>query len=487
MERDRKGNQGMNGWAGRRARRPESAGGAHGVRSRVRLNRILALAILAILALAAVAPAGQASSPESSERAAQRAIQTAQRIAEREAVHLQREAIRAAKKETKAVNKAERQADKASREAIRLANKTNEHATVTISCTKIVVEYTGFNAIPESPNAISEKVFFRQLPAPLLTLVFAPPIFTFEGTTGTTTIPIAAPLGHSSVGIRAKFNSNGVKGAFNIREPLICGANSAFTIQTTQSLGGPFTTEAIPGSVGETVDYQTVATNTGNTPLSFTGFSDPGCDSTPAGGSASPVPPRGSITFVCTHRLTAADHTAGVFANAASVTATAASGESPVVPILHTTAGVLVSPIGSGEEAPQTPSTKTTTNEVTTPSVSTASTTAKSGVASSKTSSPSLRGPKGCFRGRFTAAVTSPGVSSVIFYIDGHKVVRRTSHSTSNGLISIRINGAKLKAGVHRLLAKITMTQTSPTAKTATASRSMTIRRCATVVTAHHS
>jgi uncharacterized repeat protein (TIGR01451 family) len=486
MDRERKGNQGMDSRADRGAWRPSNARGPQGERSRVRLNRILALAILAILALAALAPAGQASSPESSERAAQRAIQTAQRAAEREAVHLQHEAIRTAKKEAKAVSKAQRQADKASREAIRLANKTSEHAAVTIGCTKIVVDYTGFNEIPGSPNAVSEKVVFRQQPAPLLTFVFAPSIFSFDGATGTTTIPIAAPLGRSSVGIRGKFNSNGVKGSFNIREPLICGANSQFTIQTTQSLGGPFTTEAIPGSVGQTVDYQTTATNTGNTPLNFTGFSDPGCDSIPAGGSASPIPPRGSITFVCTHRLTEADKTAGVFANAASITGTPASGETPAEPILHTTTGVLVSPIGSGEEPSQTPTvitnTVTVTKEITTPSVTTA---AKSGVASSKTSSPSLRGPKKCFRGTFTASVTSPGVSNVTFYVDGHRVVRRTSHSTSNGLISIRINGAKLKAGLHSLLAKITMTQSSPTAKAATASRSMKIRRCAT--TTHHS
>jgi uncharacterized repeat protein (TIGR01451 family) len=477
----------MDGRAARQARRPRNARGPQGRRSRVRLNRILALAILAILGLAALAPVGQASSPESSERAAQRAIQSAQRVAEREAVHLQREAVRTAKKEVKVVNKAQRQSVKASHEAIRLANKISEHAAVTISCSQIVVNYTGFNAVPGTPNAVSEKVVFRQLPAPLLTLVFAPAIFSFDGTEATTTIPIVAPLGHSSVGIRAKFNSNGVKGAFNIREPLICGAVSQFTIQTTQSLGGPFTTEAIPGSVGQTVDYQTVATNTGNTPLNFTGFSDPGCDSMPAGGSAIPIPPRGSLTFVCTHRLTEADRTAGVFANAASITATAASGETPAKPVLHTTAGVLVNPIGSGEEPAQTPTviTKTVIKEITTSSVSTNSTNAKSGVASSKTSSPSLRGPKKCFRGTFTASVTSQGVSSVVFYVDGHRVVRRTSHSTSSGLISIRINGAKLKAGVHRLLAKITMIQTSPTAKAATASPSMKIRRCAT--TTHHS
>jgi hypothetical protein len=484
MERERKGNQGMDSRADRGSWRPSNAQGPQGERSRVRLNRVLALAILAILALAALAPAGQASSPESSERAAQRAIQTAQRAAEREAVHLQHQAIRTAKKEAKAVSEAQRQADKASREAIRLANKTSEHAAVTITCTQIVVKYSGFTVNPENANAVSEKVVFRQLPAPLLSLVFAPSVFSFPGAEATTTIPIAAPLGKSSVGIRAKFNSNGVKGSFNIREPLICGPNSQFTIQTTQSLGGPFTTEAIPGSVGQTVDYQTVATNMGNTPLSFTGFSDPGCDSMPAGGSEAPVPPRASVTFVCTHRLTAADESTGVFANAASITATPASGETPAVPILHTTAGVIVSPIGSGDETPQTPTviTKTVTNEITTSSISA---NAKSGVASSKTSSPSLRGPKKCFRGTFTASVTSPGVSNVTFYVDGHRVVRRTSHSTSNGLISIRINGAKLKAGIHSLMAKITMTQTSPTAKAATASRSMKIRRCATAT--HHS
>jgi hypothetical protein len=69
-------------------------------------------------------------------------------------------------------------------------------------------------------------------------------------------------------------------------------------------------------------------------------------------------------------------------------------------------------------------------------------------------------------------------VASVIFYIDGRKLARRTVHSAQKGLISIHVNGAKLKAGTHRLTATITMVPGSSTAKAVVASRARVLRRC---------
>jgi hypothetical protein len=92
---------------------------------------------------------------------------------------------------------------------------------------------------------------------------------------------------------------------------------------------------------------------------------------------------------------------------------------------------------------------------------------------------PSLLGPARCVHGVFAIGVKSPGVANVTFYIDGRRLTRRTAHSALKGLIGLRVNGANLKAGIHRLLASITMAPSSPTAKGIVASRARIVRRCA--------
>ena len=179
------------------------------------------------------------------------------------------------------------------------------------------------------------------------------------------------------------------------------------------------------------------------------------------------------------HTLTNADATAGFYANAASVTGTPDSGEGE--PFVETSSGVLVTPIAAGEEkSPEI----ITIHEVTTSSSPSGSGTgsgsgsAKSGTASFSASVPSLVGPAKCVRSAFTAGVKSTGVSNVTFYIDGRRLARRTAHSAVRGMIMIRINGTALKAGLHRLLAKISMSPSSPTASSITATRTRTVRRC---------
>jgi hypothetical protein len=448
-------------------------------RRAVRRNRVLALAILAVLALATIAPAGQASGASQAERAAQRAVQAAERAAQREAAHAQREAERAARHAAKAVVHAERVAKFKVKVERRLARESTPFADLNIGCTSIVIEYHGFTDVAKSPNVITQTVLLKQRPIPGPVAVLTQSPFSFEGTEATVTIPISAPMGPAAVDVRGRFDSNGVKGAFNVNLPLICPPNPAFTIDTLQSTGGPFTSGTLPGTVGQTVTYQTTATNSGNTSLTFGNFSDPGCDGVEAGGSSAPIAPRDSVTFICTHTLTEADRQAGMFADAASVTGTPEVAYG--LPKTQSSAGVLVTPIAPGEAKAKTPASGGEVTTAAVPAVAGPGTGKSSVLSFSSARIPSLLGPARCVRGLFTASVRSSGVASVTFYIDGHKLARRTAHSAVKGLISIHFNGAKLKAGTHRLTASITMLPGSPTAKAVVGSRARIVRRCAVV------
>ncbi len=113
---------------------------------------------------------------------------------------------------------------------------------------QITVEYSNF---PEAEhNTVSQRVVFNQRPGPTLTYVFPPTTFSFKGSRATEVIPIAAPLGKAGVDLRAHFNTNGLKGGFNIHEQTECGPNPQFAIETLQSLGGPFTSSRCRASSG---------------------------------------------------------------------------------------------------------------------------------------------------------------------------------------------------------------------------------------------
>jgi Tfp pilus assembly protein PilE len=434
----------------------------------VRRNRLLALAILAILALAALAPAGQAS--DSAERAQQRALLVARHAAERESLRQQRQATRDARKEQ---SRAARELAKQESQSVVTAE--SEHAVATFKCNEIDVQYRGLPSVENSPNVVSQRVLFRQGLGPLPSYVFPAEEVSFQGETGTATIPIAAPLGTSTVALRSRYESNGVRGGIHLHARLTCGPIPQFVLSTQQSIGGA-SAPTLPGVVGQTVAYETLATNTGNTALTFSGFSDPGCDDMTPVADSKPIKPHDSATYLCTHTLDEADLQATLFANAASVTGI--PGPKQGGPATVTSKGVLISPITPGEAKQPTGGPTPGSKEVTTASVPA---TPKSGVASFTAAHavPALLGPARCVRGPFTTSVKSPGVANVTFYIDGRRIARRTVHSAKSGLISVRFNGAKLKPGRHRLKASITMTPVSPTIKAVSAWRGRIVRRCA--------
>ncbi len=88
-----------------------------------------------------------------------------------------------------------------------------------------------------------------------------------------------------------------------------------FEIVKEQKLAGQptFTKSKLTASVGETVDYRVVVTNTGDVTEHFTGFSDPNC--TNIAGGTSELKRGESATWTCEHTLTAS----GVYVNEATI------------------------------------------------------------------------------------------------------------------------------------------------------------------------
>ena len=483
---------------------PSARRGARRTARSVRRNRLLALAILAILGLVVLAPAGFASDGEPTPET--EASPKAQREAKRQA-RAQLVAEQHARKRQRAVERQSRRAAREAEHARRhaeqpakgLGHKIDSNAEVEINCTSITVHYHGFPVVPGSPNVVNQFVVIHKQSPPAFRIVFPGKTFTFEGSEATSVIPVAAPVGPSTVDIRSNWNTNGLRGGFDIHEAVRCEPFGGFAIEKLQSLGGPFTTETLTGAVGQTILYEMVVTNTGNTPLTFSKFTDAVCDpGTIAGIPSTPVEPMGVFTIVCAHKITAADSTSKSVVNVAVITGTPEEGEGE--PIKHESNEVVVAPIteeeGGGEEPkkeePKTP--PTTPGTTPTPKSGVLGTSGSSSTSSSKSgvlgfasaTVPSLRGPQGCVRSTFTASVKSAGVSSVIFYLDGRRLKRLTSGNARKGLLSIKIDISKSKVGPHRVKASITMKPATSGGKATKASRALTVVHCHSAVITPH-
>ena len=222
----------------------------------------------------------------------------------------------------------------------------------------------------------------------------------------------------------------------------------SFTIEKSQKIGaGAFTTAALAGSLGETVDYQIVVRNTGNETLTFSGFTDVHCDGgTIAGGPGeAPLPPGSSTTFTCSHVLTSA----GSYVNEASVTGTPQGG----APLTHGSNPVEVSvpaePGGLGAPG-ATPGVS--------PGPGPAPVLGHTEVgAACESSLPALRGVSGPKHGIFSVQISSRGAKHVTFYLDGRKLKLLKQSQSKGGKFTIEINPKKLSYGAHKLLIKVVM------------------------------
>lgn len=459
-------------------------------------KRLLTLALAALLALSALAPVGQAREREG----AQAVTAAATRAAEKEAAKALREAERNARREARHSGHA----------PSRQERKERENAVVAITCSAVTLSFRNFAEAPG--NTIEETLKIQGKATPLT--------YAFDGSSSVQTIRIVGPIGHYLIDIHARWRTNGLSGSFDIPGNVTCTPNPAFTIQKLQQIEGsatPATSETLPGQVGQTVDYRIEVANTGNLPLVFAPFKDPHCEAgTIAGGPAGePVQPYESFTYTCSHKLNPVDQLEGVYSNKATLTATPEGGNGS--PLTRESNLVRVTPIapapeeGESEEPPAEETTGTkpvvppgsTTTTTTTPTgttgttptpssgvlgtASTGSGTPKSGVLGfSSATVPALKGPQGCVRSAFTASIRSAGVSSVVFYLDARRLSRLTSKNAHKGLLSIKIDPSRLKVGAHHVTAKITMRQSSPTAKAARATRALTVIRCHTAVLTPH-
>jgi hypothetical protein len=117
------------------------------------------------------------------------------------------------------------------------------------------------------------------------------------------------------------------------------------TIEKRQKIEtGEYTTSPLEGKVGQTVEYEIIVTDTGNTQLTLSAFTDANCEGI-TGGPSKALEPTESTTYLCHHLLTSADQTAGSHTNEASVTGTPPG----VAPITKTSNKVVVTlePIGA--------------------------------------------------------------------------------------------------------------------------------------------
>jgi hypothetical protein len=98
----------------------------------------------------------------------------------------------------------------------------------------------------------------------------------------------------------------------------------AFVLEKQQRIGGGnYGPLPLNGEVGQTVEYEVVARNTGNTTLTFSEFDDPYCDGTIGGGpDGMAVAPGATTTWTCTRMLS----NEGTFVNVATVVGTAPGG-----------------------------------------------------------------------------------------------------------------------------------------------------------------
>lgn len=467
--------------------------------ARRRLRRALPVIVAALLATvcsAAVVHASEGSEPSSASRAAKRDTQKAERQANKLAEQESRSAMRKARREAQSEER------RKTREPIRLAQKEKAGNSVAIECSGISIAFVKFPAVAGSPNVMQEWVTIKNPPQSLGSgpVSFPAVTYSFEGAASKQTIPIAFPVGHYLVDVHAKWASNGTHGSFDIHGNLTCAPAPNYSLQKLQTIAGsgqPPTEGPLSAAVGQTVDYTIVATNTGNTPLTFATLTDPRCDpGTISGGSLVPVEPLGTVTFTCTHTLTAADGAAGSYANVASLTATPEEGEGPSK--TKETNTVVVTPVlATPEEKPneekeeerkkKEEATGETKSPVSNPvpsggvlgTIASTNPVGKNGVLGFASATiPALRGPQGCVRGPFLVSIRAKGVSSVVFYLDGHKLKTLTSKNARKGLLSVRIDPSKLRIGAHHVQARITMTKASASAKAVKATRSLTIVRC---------
>jgi uncharacterized repeat protein (TIGR01451 family) len=203
--------------------------------------------------------------------------------------------------------------------------------------------------------------------------------------------------------------------------------------------------------VGGTIHYTITVTNTGDTALTVTP-EDTGCD----GFDATPfsLDPTKTKSLSCTH-VTSASDGASYTNNACATGADTLGGSTgkvcdPAATTVTTptvTTGPPKTPSTPGSNAvlgATDPGAQTVLGQRITPG------------------SARLLGPSGCSARAFSARVRGTKIARVVFVLDGKRLTSLTKPN-SGKLFAVRINPAKLRLGVHRLVATVTFQKGSGT------------------------
>jgi hypothetical protein len=158
--------------------------------------------------------------------------------------------------------------------------------------------------------------------------------FQFNGPTGSNTVIVHVPPGHHKVDARARWETNGVRGAKDITKfgGITCDPEPSYTIEKDQKLEGTtgYSPETLGSThVGQTIEYAIEVANTGNVPLTLSNLADTKCEEITGGYSEIGI--NHVTTFFCHHKLNAADAEAGEHCNSATVTAPPPEGDGPPV------------------------------------------------------------------------------------------------------------------------------------------------------------
>lgn len=196
-------------------------------------------------------------------------------------------------------------------------------------------------------------------------------------------------------------------------------AHEEFTVKKEQKLGatGTWTTSKLTGQVGETVYYQIVVTDTGNTSITLKGISDSYCTNMSAPSKVD-LAPGESATYTCEHKLEAP----GVWTNVATVETPNRSEKSNTVEVEAPAPKQAVKPVCELHEA-----------------------------------SIVLHGVSGSHRQPFTVRIPSLGIKQITFYIDGHVLKTLKASQARNGEYSVTVTPARLGYGAHRISVKTAM------------------------------
>ena len=197
-------------------------------------------------------------------------------------------------------------------------------------------------------------------------------------------------------------------------------AVEAFKVEKEQKLSGEgaFTTSKLTGKLGETVDYEIIVTDTGNTSVTLEKMTDANCTGI-SGPGKTQLAPGESTTYTCEHVLASV----GTWTNEAEVEGNHKPQKSNKVEV----------------EAPQPkqevkPECKLSESQFV------------------------LSGGSGAQRKPFTVSIQSLGIKQITFYLDGHKLKTLSAAQAKNGKFSITINPGRLSYGAHKVSVKTVMT-----------------------------